>query len=189
MEDNGRVRRGYFVEALGAAQFVQPGVEERLRGERAARPEATALLLASSDPASPYGLSLPWPPASSRPMRAPGANVVIGGAGRPLAWLARKERSILTFFRESERERAEDARVVAATLTRTLEGGQRRAYLVARIDGEEAERTVLGRALVDVGFQPTARGLFRRAPRDTSPVPLGPTAPTAAAEEADEDDE
>jgi ATP-dependent Lhr-like helicase len=189
MEDNGRVRRGYFVEALGAAQFVQPGVEERLRGERAARPEATALLLASSDPASPYGLSLPWPPASSRPMRAPGANVVIGGDGRPLAWLARKERSVLTFFREAERERAEDARLVAATFTRALENGQRRAYLVARVDGEDAERTVLGRALIDVGFQRTSRGLFRRAPTDASAFAPASTAAAAAAEDAGEDEE
>ncbi|HTU57663.1 MAG TPA: hypothetical protein VMF89_04500, partial [Polyangiales bacterium] len=165
MEDNGRVRRGYFVEGLGAAQFVQPGVEERLRGERTGRVEQRALLLASSDPASPFGLSLPWPASSARPMRASGANVVIGTDGRALAWIARKESSVLTFFREPAREREEDARSVAATFQRAVERGERRAYLVTRIDGEDAERTVLGRALIAAGFQSTARGLLKRASR------------------------
>ena len=163
MEDAGRVRRGYFVEGLGAAQFVQPGVEERLRGERSSRPEQSALMLSASDPASPFGLSLPWPPSSARPMRAPGANVMIGSDGRLLAWFARKERSVLTFFRQPEHERDEDARTAATTLVRALERGQRRVFLVARIDGDEAEHTALGRALRDAGFQATAHGLMKRA--------------------------
>jgi ATP-dependent Lhr-like helicase len=167
MEDSGRVRRGYFVEGVGAAQFVQPGLEERLRGERTAHDESRALILASSDPASPYGLSLPWPEAKARPMRSPGANVVIGSGGRVLAWIARQESSMITFFRESSFEREEDARVVATTLQRAVERaverGERRAYLVTRIDGEEAAHTALGRALIAVGFQSTARGLLKRA--------------------------
>jgi ATP-dependent Lhr-like helicase len=168
MEDNGSVRRGYFVEGLGAAQFVQPGFEERLRGERTVGAEQRALLLASSDPASPFGLSLPWPSANARPMRASGANVVIGADGRALAWIARRERSVLTFFREPELECAEDGRLVATTLQRAVECGERRAYLVKRIDGkdgEDAARTVLGRALIAEGFQATARGLLKRGVR------------------------
>jgi ATP-dependent Lhr-like helicase len=174
MEDSGRVRRGYFVEGLGAAQFLQPGLEERLRGERSARAETHAWLLASSDPASPFGLNLPWPSASARPMRAPGANVVIGADGRALAWIARREHSVLTFFREPEREREEDAGVVAATLQRSVDRGERRVYLVAKIDGEDAARTVLGRALVAAGFRATSRGLLQRSAH--GPDPLVPVA-------------
>jgi ATP-dependent Lhr-like helicase len=183
MEDAGRVRRGYFVEGLGAAQFLQPGIDERLRGERSARPDTGAVLLASSDPASPFGLSLPWPASSGRPMRAPGANVVIASDGRLLAWLARTERSILTFFREAEHERDEDARAVAIAVQRALERGQRRVLLFAQIDGEEAERTVLGHALRDAGFQATARGLLKRGfhekfqpARDPDPEPASSSA-------------
>jgi ATP-dependent Lhr-like helicase len=172
MEDAGRVRRGYFVEGLGAAQFVQPGVDERLRGERQPRDELSAVLLASTDPASPFGMSLPWPPdASARPMRAAGANVIIASDGRPLAWLARKERSALTFFRKAEGERAEDARLVASTLKRALDRGQRRAYLIAKIDGDEAERTPLGAVLINAGFQATSRGLLKRAVPKLAPEP------------------
>ena len=31
MEEAGRLRRGYFVEGLGASQFAVPGAEDRLR--------------------------------------------------------------------------------------------------------------------------------------------------------------
>jgi ATP-dependent Lhr-like helicase len=185
MEDNGRVRRGYFVEGLGAAQFVQPGLEERLRGERYVQAESRAVLLASSDPASPFGLSLGWPSASARPMRAPGANVIIGADGRVLAWIARRERSVLTFFRESELEREEDARIVADTLRRAVERGARRAYLIARIDGEDAERTVLGRALIHVGFHASARGLLKRIAQASFTAVLERSAASADEDEPD----
>ncbi|SHM44466.1 ATP-dependent helicase [Cryptosporangium aurantiacum] len=64
-EDTGRVRRGYFVEGLGGAQFAEPGAVERLRAV-AAELEADerqpqAVVLAATDPANPYGAALPWP--------------------------------------------------------------------------------------------------------------------------------
>jgi len=76
-EESGRVRRGYFVEGLGAAQFATTGAVDRLRAQsrplpgelgpsardpaqRQDRPP-TALVLAASDPASPYGAALGWP--------------------------------------------------------------------------------------------------------------------------------
>ena len=62
MEERGRVRRGYFVEGLGGAQFALPGAVDRLR---AARPDPRAtngpgwwLVLAATDPANPYGAAL-----------------------------------------------------------------------------------------------------------------------------------
>ena len=69
-EEAGRVRRGYFVEGLGASQFGTTGAVDRLRsgtggvgaatGERG-REAPTAVVLAASDPANPYGAALPWP--------------------------------------------------------------------------------------------------------------------------------
>jgi ATP-dependent helicase Lhr and Lhr-like helicase len=61
MEDAGRVRRGYFVEGLGGAQFAYPGIIDRLRRERDAPAEGVAVALAAADPANPYGWLLPWP--------------------------------------------------------------------------------------------------------------------------------
>ena len=59
LEERGRVRRGYFVERLGGAQFALPGAVERLRAARrppSAEPDLAAILvLAAADPAQPYG--------------------------------------------------------------------------------------------------------------------------------------
>jgi ATP-dependent Lhr-like helicase len=167
MEDAGRVRRGYFVEGLGAAQFVEPGSDERLRAERDFRLKPEALVLASTDPASPWGLSLPWPAHQGpRPMRAAGANVIVKNDGRVLAWLARKEHSLVTFLRETDKERAEDADLVAAALARPLERAERRALLISQADGQDVRDTALGAALERRGFQPTARGLMKRGARN-----------------------
>ncbi len=73
-EESGRVRRGYFVEGLGAAQFATTGAVDRLRAQSQPLPGALespgsgrqdnappALVLAASDPANPYGAALAWP--------------------------------------------------------------------------------------------------------------------------------
>jgi len=74
-EESGRVRRGYFVEGLGAAQFATAGAVDRLRAQSRPLPDGSlaplgdggrdqapsAVVLAASDPASAYGASLAWP--------------------------------------------------------------------------------------------------------------------------------
>ena len=84
MEEAGRIRRGYFVDGLGAAQFALAGALDRLRAARepADPPVGGAVhLLAAADPANPYGAALPWPrrgETDRRPLqRAAGAYVVL----------------------------------------------------------------------------------------------------------------
>jgi ATP-dependent helicase Lhr and Lhr-like helicase len=61
-EENGRARRGYFVESLGAAQFGTAGSVDRLRGFASPdRVPAGPAVLAATDPANVYGAALPWP--------------------------------------------------------------------------------------------------------------------------------
>src|SRR6185295_7523528 len=60
MEESGRLRRGYFVTGLGAAQFALPGAVDRLRSLRDAPEVAEVAVLAANDPANPYGATLPW---------------------------------------------------------------------------------------------------------------------------------
>ncbi|HVE93162.1 MAG TPA: DEAD/DEAH box helicase, partial [Actinomycetota bacterium] len=92
LEESGRVRRGYFVAGLGAAQFAMPGAVDRLRGMRdREKPDAgrgEVLVMAATDPAQPYGAALPWPDSPGRPARAAGAYVVLEG-GMPQAILER----------------------------------------------------------------------------------------------------
>ncbi|HEY6933168.1 MAG TPA: crosslink repair DNA glycosylase YcaQ family protein, partial [Marmoricola sp.] len=83
-EDQGRCRRGYFVEGLGAAQFGTAGAVDRLRSYLQAEPrpgeKPVAVTLAATDPANPYGAALPWPDRGEgghRPGRKAGALVVL----------------------------------------------------------------------------------------------------------------
>ena len=71
LETLGTARRGYFVEGLGGAQFALPAAIERLRGLRSDEP-AGALVLAATDPANPFGATLPWPKRET-PTGAPAA--------------------------------------------------------------------------------------------------------------------
>src|SRR5690606_25686275 len=95
--------------------------------------------------------------------------------GRLVAWLSKSEQSVLTFFRDEPRERTEDARVVASVLTRVIERGQRRAFLISQVDGADVAHSPLGEALLAVGFQAMSRGYFKRGQR-----------PRAGESEADE---
>ena len=61
LEETGRVRRGYFVAGLGAAQFAQPGAVDLLRASREDPETPITVTLAATDPANPYGSLLPWP--------------------------------------------------------------------------------------------------------------------------------
>ncbi|HEX6244603.1 MAG TPA: DEAD/DEAH box helicase [Polyangiales bacterium] len=200
MEESGKLRRGYFVEGLGAAQFVEPGVDERLRAERELREGPRAFILASTDPASPWGLSLAWPThasAGQRPMRAVGANVIVANDGRALCWLARKEHSLISFLSPADPERSADAALVVGSLARPLTQGARRALLISAVDGADPQRSALGAALVSAGFQPTARGLLKRGLRAgdeavgrwarATPQPAGGAAETS--EESDDDED
>jgi ATP-dependent Lhr-like helicase len=195
MEESGKLRRGYFVEGLGAAQFVEPGMDERLRAEREPREEVRAFVLASMDPASPWGLSLAWPPregAGQRPMRAVGANVIVASDGRALCWLARKEHSLISFVRPEEPERSADAALVVESLTRPLTQGTRRALLIGAVDGGDPQASVLGPALVSAGFQPTARGLLKRGLRANDEAKsrwARTTSPGTDNEESDDDED
>ena len=105
LEERGQVRRGYFVDGLGAAQFALPGAVDRLRAQRE-RPsrgdsadddgdEPGWSILAATDPGQPYGASLAWPDSAGRPARATGAHVVLS-EGRAVAYLERSGRSLLT---------------------------------------------------------------------------------------------
>ena len=74
LEETGRIRRGYFVEGLGAAQFASAGAVDRVRAFAAPARTTTGgpggLVLAAADPANPYGAALPWPAADGRATRS-----------------------------------------------------------------------------------------------------------------------
>jgi ATP-dependent Lhr-like helicase len=184
MEEAGRVRRGYFVEGLGASQFATSAAVDRLRG--GAAPVAGAgsegwqpsgstagasapgikgepghvVVLAACDPANPFGASLAWPATEGthRPARRAGALVVLAGPDL-VVYAERGARTMLTFTSDPSLL-AEAARALAATV-RT---GALSALTVTSVDGHP----LLGSdhpwvaALVAAGFHATPRGLRLR---------------------------
>ena len=168
MEEAGRIRRGYFVDGLGAAQFALAGALDRLRATRepADPPSAAAVhLLAAADPASPFGAAIAWPrrgAADRRPyQRAAGAYVVLVD-GVATLYLERGGSTLQTLPAADDREIA----VVAARSFRTLvTDGRVRELVIRKVDGDDVSTSSLRSVLVDAGFVPGYRGLALRSER------------------------
>ncbi|MDQ3871333.1 MAG: DEAD/DEAH box helicase [Chloroflexota bacterium] len=167
LEEHGRVRRGYFVEGLGGAQFALPGAVDRLRAERADAAgggrEARTLLLAASDPANPYGAALRWPRASDEDRRSfprvAGAYVVTHD-GEPVLYLERGGQSLQTLPSFSSPAAAEAALGALALL---VADGRLRTIQLQRVDGLAVAESAARTALAAAGFRPGYRGWVLRA--------------------------
>jgi ATP-dependent Lhr-like helicase len=172
-EDAGRVRRGYFVEGLGASQFATTGAVDRLRattrppGEEA-EPAGRTVVLAAADPANPYGAALGWPERPARgddggrahkPGRTAGALVVLVD-GDLVLYVERGGRSLLSWTDEPARLQA-----AADALALAVREGALGRLTVERADGEGllAADHPLAVALAAAGFHATPRGLRIRA--------------------------
>ena len=146
MEESGRIRRGYFIDGLGASQFALPGAVDRLRALR--EPDGRIVVLAATDPANPYGVVIPWPASAGRPARAAGAYVVLE-SGELKLFLERGGRSLLTFGRV-------DVGHLAALATAAAAAGR---VELLKIDGASVHDSGLVPALREAGFKSTPRGM------------------------------
>ncbi len=172
-EDSGRCRRGYFVDGLGAAQFGTAGAIDRLRTFAELPPDAkpTAVALAATDPANPYGAALPWPErgapgtpteaaAGHRPGRKAGALVVLVDGALTL-YVERGGRTLLTW--------SDDVDLLtpaAESLAEAARRGSLGRLTVEKADGEQllgGGSTPLRQALQSAGFVSTPKGLRFRA--------------------------
>ncbi|MEA2972759.1 MAG: ATP-dependent helicase Lhr and Lhr-like helicase [Actinomycetota bacterium] len=148
MEESGRARRGYFVAGLGGAQFALPGAVDRLRARREATGEV--LVLAATDPANAYGVSLSWPVPG--PRRVAGAYVVLVD-GLASLYVEKGAKSLVA-LRPFDGA-WEDAAVGA--LDGLVASGRVRRLAVERYDD------ALAPVLRAAGFVPSPRGLIRYA--------------------------
>jgi ATP-dependent Lhr-like helicase len=168
MEEAGRIRRGYFVDGLGAAQFALAGALDRLRGVRepAERPEAgQAHLLAAADPANAYGAALAWPrrgETDRRPLqRAAGASVVLLD-GVATLYVERGGATLQTLPAADDPTIA----VMAATaLAGLVTDGRMRELVIRKVDGEDVATSRFRPLLLEAGFVAGYRGLVLRADR------------------------
>jgi ATP-dependent helicase Lhr and Lhr-like helicase len=167
MEERGRVRRGYFIEGLGGAQFCVPAALDRLRAERAdpgGDPDpSAALILAAADPANPYGASLTWPRWSDedrRPLtRSAGAYVVLV-EGEPVIYLGSGGKSVETLPAFGDEGKAA---LALNSLRQLLADGRLRTLQIERVDGVSVNDSPHAAALAEAGFRRSYRGWLLRA--------------------------
>lgn len=164
-EEAGHCRRGYVIERLGAAQFAASATIDRLRtfAGLADPPPRTAITLAATDPANPYGAALGWPrldEVAHRPGRKAGALIVLVD-GAPALYLERGGRTVLAFTDDAESLRAAAADLAATARARRLD-----TLTVEKVNGDGMYGTergsALGAALQEAGFVPTPRGFTLR---------------------------
>ncbi len=146
LDETGKVRRGYFIEGLGGAQFALAGAVDRLREEEDPR----LVVLAATDPANPYGAALPWPkPSEARFARAAGCHVLIWH-GELAAYLDHHRLTV----RETGGLPTE---ALAEGLARLA--GRSRRFRINRINEQPASEHPLAEALAAGGFVTSLKGL------------------------------
>jgi ATP-dependent Lhr-like helicase len=190
LEESGRVRRGYFIENLGGAQFALPAAVDLLRSLRLDPPveKAELVALAATDPANPYGGILRWPsmadpgtdsvtdpvtdPAKADPpeaaprtlTRSVGASVALRN-GELVAYFRRANPNLQLFLPSDEPDRSHAAADTARLLAQLGADEMRR--------GGPDSRT--GMLIATVNGQPVATHFFARFLLDAGfhAAPLG----------------
>ena len=194
-EETGTVRRGYFVEKLGAAQFALSGTVDRLRefvrdGDAPSAalsdtsatfatgtPAYSAVTLAATDPANPFGGVLPWPdpPAKARPGRKAGALVVMVD-GHAALYVERGGRTVISWIDELAHHlttasgavpasaSAADVQsaltsIVAVSLVEALRRARSQVITLQKVNGEDILGTNLAAALLGAGFSSLPSGV------------------------------
>jgi ATP-dependent Lhr-like helicase len=186
MEESGRIRRGYFVEGLGAAQFALAGAVDRLRSMREPaddRGGPAVHLLAAADPANPYGAALAWPRRDERDrrplQRAAGAYIVLVDGAAAL-YLERGGHSLQALPAADEPAVAGAAFAALRTL---VDDGRVRELVIVRVDGTAVAASPWRPHLESAGFVAGYRGyVLRPAARRVVPAGRG-LPPEAAADE------
>jgi ATP-dependent Lhr-like helicase len=165
LEEAGHIRRGYFVDGLGAAQFAMAGALDRLRAARDPEGPAGAgsvQLLAAADPAQPYGAALAWPRRDDRDrrpiQRAAGAYAVLVD-GLAALYLERGGSTLQTLAPSDD---AATAVAAARALGTLVTDGRIRELVIKKVDGLPIAEAPFRERLIEAGFVPGYRGLVLR---------------------------
>jgi ATP-dependent Lhr-like helicase len=159
LETLGVCQRGYFVEGLGGAQFALSAAVERLRALRADE-RAPALVLATADPAQPYGAVLPWPLQGGerverrRLPRVANSHVALVDF-RAVLYVERGGRGLVRVGEPSE----EVLRQALAALAEAVRDGRAERLALERLDGEPVVGSRWEPLLIEMGFAAGPRRL------------------------------
>ena len=186
LEESGRVRRGYFIAGLGAAQFALPAAVDLLRSLRNVPDKPEIVSLSASDPANMYGSVLRWPQSGAQSVqqssddaesteagprsltRSVGASVILRN-GELVAYMRRNNPNIQIFLPGDEPDRSNTARDVAAFLAHNAQESMRQeearlrgGMLITTINCQPVHEHWLARFLMDAGFTPAPMGFNMR---------------------------
>ncbi|MDQ6888311.1 MAG: DEAD/DEAH box helicase [Gemmatimonadota bacterium] len=177
LEYRGEVRRGYFVQGLGGAQFALPDAVERLRAVREERGSAPMVVLAASDPANVYALPLEGTERDplSRP-RGAGA-LLVTRAGIVIVSVESRGRRVMVAEAATIELVADAARALASYLERGTTGiWRRRSVTIESVNGVSALSSPLVEAFVAAGFRRATDGLrLLEIRRDSADADRGAT--------------
>ncbi len=153
LAEQGRCRRGHFVDGLNGAQFALAGAVDQLRAERPDAEERDKAVttddvqvLSAIDPANPFGALVSWPDCAdvkaAKPRRVPNAWVLLA-RGQLLFFVSSRNRHIVTF--PEHLEAIEGALASAIDALRHLpKTGKRHAMVVIeKIDGKKPKDSPL----------------------------------------------
>ena len=161
LEYRGEVRRGYFVEGLGGAQFALPEAVERLRAQPDLDAEAPVIVMSAADPANPYTLALESIARGSlvRP-RGAGA-LLLTRRGIVIMNAEGRGRRIAIATDASDADVTAAARLLGDYLSRSTPAGARAARdpRIESINGEPAGASAHAEAFMDAGWRRATDGL------------------------------
>ncbi|MCW2961605.1 MAG: putative ATP-dependent helicase lhr [Thermoleophilia bacterium] len=162
-EEIGTVRRGWFVEGLGGAQFALPEAVDRLRAVREPTGgEPPVLVLRTNDPAQPFGAILAWPEhATGATPRRDASSYAVLRDGELLATVAPSSRRLTLYVPDAVRH-------VALAIARLVEQRRVERLAIEQVDGD-AMTPELVAAFAGTGFVRTPRGV-RATPTTVSEV-------------------
>ena len=117
-------------------------------------------MLAATDPANPYGASLPWPKLEGgrRPGRTPGAHLLLRD-GEPVVFVERGGRGLLRLRKLEGDELGEAMRALADAVS----AGQLPKLAIEKLDGEAVIGSGHEEALIGAGFSRGPRKLTASA--------------------------
>ena len=164
LEERGKVRRGFYVDTVGATQFSIPGVDDQLR--QSASAEAEPVWLSVVDPAQPYGSIFGWPTDFPvKPTRKSGGLVLFHG-GQLVALLASCATKLLVRAPDDEAHQQAIVRALSDGLHRLPVVLKRRSLIVETINGRHAREYPGLKALQRTGVGLTTGGIQLRLVND-----------------------
>jgi ATP-dependent Lhr-like helicase len=159
MEFRGEVQRGYFVAGLAGAQFALPDAVDMLRAPSSSDSREEPVVMASSDPANVYALSLPGVEIDSiaRPRGSGALLVTVAG----IVVLSTEGRGRRITIRPGVEPAVINAAISALVAHVSSARGTGRGHdvVVESINGEPAGVSAWAQLLRDAGFKSEGRSL------------------------------